>query len=357
MSKLSVVLTSYNHGKYIAQTIKSVLAQSFTDYEFIIIDDCSSDNSVEIIKSFSDPRIKFTKTKQNLGMVGAVNIGIKQACREYIAHINSDDIWEETKLEKQIKLLDENPQYAACFTYANTIDEKGRPAKKNPFKNELSYHKKSRYEWLNLFLIRGNCICYPSVVIRRNIFDEVGLYDARYSILLDFDMWIRICLKYEIYLYPEFLINFRVGRGSASNKKDAHLMGCYETILIYEKILKIIDEKTFGKIFPEFIEKYGDNHHIWIIFAKEIISRGGNMNKIAALRILEYSMQEHDYPHDMSYKDYLSLRRKFLIDEEMIRKKYTLIEKILHPMRTFRQKKAKYKRLREQKERDISIKG
>jgi len=211
MPKVSVVMASYNHEKYVAETIESVLSQTYQDFEFIITDDGSPDETVEIIKQNADPRIKLFCFPKNQGACVAMNNCIKEVKSEYIAIINSDDAWLPDKLEKQVKFLDEHPEYGAVFGYAQFIDDGG---------NDLGYEhiysrifiqpNRTRFEWLRHFFLSGNCLCHPSALIRKHCYNEVGLYDERFAQLPDFDFWIRLCMKYEIFIMAENLVKFRL---------------------------------------------------------------------------------------------------------------------------------------------------
>ena len=128
MPKVSVILTSYNHAKFICEAIESALGQTFSDFELIIIDDCSSDHSWDLIKQYSDSRIKTHRNEVNNGGVVGLNRAISEWARgEYIAIHHSDDIWEIDKLEKQCTYLDAHPQIGAVFTSVFPISEEGSP--------------------------------------------------------------------------------------------------------------------------------------------------------------------------------------------------------------------------------------
>src|SRR5450759_1118655 len=128
MPKVSVILTSFNNAKYIREAIDSVLNQNFTDFELIILDDCSSDNSWDLINQYSDPRINAFRKEVNKGPVEGVNKAISAvALGEYIAIHHSDDVWELDKLEKQVAFLDAHLDIGAVFTNALTIAEDSSP--------------------------------------------------------------------------------------------------------------------------------------------------------------------------------------------------------------------------------------
>ncbi|MGB8688007.1 MAG: glycosyltransferase, partial [Microcoleus sp.] len=136
--------------------------------------------------------------------------------------INSDDAWMPEKLEKQVKFLDEHPEKAAIFSYAQIIGEDGKNfIEENHFYSKVFLQSnRSRFEWLRHFFFHGNCLCHPSVLIRKVCYDERGLYDERFALLPDFDLWIRLCMKYEIFIMQESLVKFRVREGEANESGD-----------------------------------------------------------------------------------------------------------------------------------------
>lgn len=204
--KISVVIPSYNHGPYLKQCVDSVLNQTFDKIEILIGDDCSTDNSREIISSYNDVRIKTYFSSTNCGGSANLNKLIDLASGEYIALLNSDDYWEPDKLEKQYEFMNNNKQYAACFTWVQYIDEKGKKSFPN---NVFIQENKTQVEWLRYFLDSGNCICHPSMLIRKQVYDEIGKYNVKYRQIPDFVLWIKLIQKYPIYIIPEKLVNFR----------------------------------------------------------------------------------------------------------------------------------------------------
>jgi len=150
-----IILTSFNHAKYLREAIDSTLNQTFTDFELIIWDDASSDNSWEIIQSFQDMRVKAFRNDVQRRCIYSINKAISEVAQgEYIAIHHSDDIWKLDKLEKQVAFLDSHPEVAAVFTNASAIGEDGAA-----FQDEAHFYfsifdqpNRSRYEWLRLFL-------------------------------------------------------------------------------------------------------------------------------------------------------------------------------------------------------------
>lgn len=256
MARISVVIPSYNHEKFIAAAIQSVLVQTYQDFEIIVVEDGSTDGSIEQIQTFSDPRIKLILHKKNRGAAAAMRTGLGRAKGEYIAILNSDDVFLPEKLEKQVKMLDNTPQYAAVFSYVELIDEYGHQFtnQNHTYYKKFEQQNRDRYQWLNYFFYHGNALCHPSVLIRKSCYDKIGLYDERFAQLPDFDFWIRFCLKYELYIIPEKLVKFRIRsdekNASAGTKKN--IVRFYnEWSLIANHYLSIPSFTELKKIFPE----------------------------------------------------------------------------------------------------------
>ena len=264
MPKVSVLIASYNHEKYIGYAIQSVLGQTYQDFEIVIVDDGSKDNSVEVIRSFTDPRIRLICFEQNQGACTAAKRLLQEAKGEYIAILNSDDAFLPEKLAKQVDFLDRNDKYGAVFSYAQIIDEAGEIfTDENHFYSKIFVQEnKSRHEWLRYFFYNGNCLCHPSIMIRSECYESVGFYDERYYQLPDFDIWIRLCLKYEIYIIPENLIEFRVRENEANASGDNYTtkIRCNnELVSVLERFLLIKSEKEFLDVFPDKQELVNEN--------------------------------------------------------------------------------------------------
>jgi len=261
MPRVSVVIPSYNHERYIEECIQSVLDQTYQDFEIIITDDGSSDGTVNVIKEFDDPRIQLYIHAENKGACTAINNCLRKASGEYIAVLSSDDAWEPTKLAIQVQYLDSHPKIGAVFTKVVFVDEADNLIGPENYRDFYVFEKenRSRYEWLNYFFSSGNCLCHPSVLIRRKCYDEVGLYDERMANIPDQDMWTRLCFKYEIHILDEKLVRFRImaDKSSASaDKLSTHIRVRFEYMQILDHYLAINDREMFLKIFPE-AEKYG----------------------------------------------------------------------------------------------------
>jgi O-antigen biosynthesis protein len=253
--KVSVILTSYNHEKFLRESIDSVLNQTFKDYELIICDDASTDHSWNIICSYDDPRIISYRNKINI-VRGNLNKMIEQVARgEYIAIHHSDDVWEPTKLEMQVHFLDTHPDTGAVFTNAHLIGENG-DSFDDPshfLYNIFDQPNRDRFEWLNSFFYKGNVLCHPSVLIRKICYDECGTYRNGFIQDDDFDLWVRVCLKYEIHVIPEKLVRFRILSNEmnvSGNRPETRIRSRYEYFQLLDNFLKIPTYQELVKIFP-----------------------------------------------------------------------------------------------------------
>lgn len=265
---VTVFLTSYNHEKYLREAIDSVLNQTFTDYELILSDDASDDASWEIIESYDDPRIIKIRHEYNYGYQLISELSGFRG--KYVAIHHSDDAWEPDKLEKQVAFLESHAEYAACFTRVKFIDEDSMPydlPEGHLYKNVFNVENRSNEEWLNYFFFKGNCLCHPSVLIRREAYEKYDLLANKMGMIQmpDFMMWVRLCLDAEIYIYPKELTKFRLRRNvqdnTSADKPEVHIRSQYEYYKVMRLFADIVDKERFLQIFPQ-AKKYLVNGEI-----------------------------------------------------------------------------------------------
>jgi len=255
---VSVLLTSYNHSKFIENAINSVLTQDFSDYELLIWDDCSSDGSWELIQSFSDSRIRKYRSSQNTAG-DFFDEALREARGELIAIHHSDDIWLPGKLTKQVTILDENPAIGACFAHASVIDDEGIVLDKHPLNLIFRQPNKSRHEWLRHFFFDGNCLCHPSALVKRSCYKQIGGYNTGLMQYPDLEMWIRLCSSHDIYVIPEVLVQHRM-HANASNQSaltiSNSIRGSHEHYHILDQYRRL-GVNDLMSIFPECIQYIG----------------------------------------------------------------------------------------------------
>lgn len=266
MTKVTVLLTSYNHADYIKKSVDSILNQTFKDFELIIIDDCSTDNSWDIIKSYNDEKIKKIRNKKNKGSIMCREL-VETFKGEYFAIAHCDDYWEKEKLEKQVKYLDENLKVAACFTQVKLVDENNNEIQSEKYVN-FNINNRDRFEWLNHFFYQGNCLCHPSILIRKEVQLKYNLFTYGLKSLPDFYRWVKLCLYHEIYIYPEKLTCFRVRRAGINTSGYS-----YENIVRFDfEITKVLElykrlgEEELIKVFPQ-TKKYKKNNYFNPLYA------------------------------------------------------------------------------------------
>ena len=258
---VSVVMPSYNHAAFVGEAIQSILDQSFQDFDIVVTDDGSRDGTPDVIAKFSDPRIKLEVFSENRGGVIAGNSALRRASGKYIARLNSDDFFLPGKLEKQVSFLEANPDVAAVFGLPRLIDEGGKPfpGGYHEFTFPFSHARPSREDWLRFFFLVGNCLCFPTVLIRRSIFDEIGLLDPRLANLPDLDMWVRLCMKHDIYVMQTELTAFRKHkRNMSAPRPELTLREAFEYFQIL-KHYRRLDPGLAQKIFAEHLEVFGIN--------------------------------------------------------------------------------------------------
>ena len=254
-------MPSYNHAAYVSDALNSIVQQSFRDLQIIVVDDGSSDESVEIIRKNKDERIELIASSRNLGACNALNVGIAQAKGEYIAILNSDDLWHHEKLSKQLAIFESNPEIGAVFSNARFVDQRGTPIADGdlgPRAQIFNQQNRSRHQWLRRLFLSGNCLCHPSLLIRKSVYDAVGLYDNRFRQLPDLDMWIRVCKRHEIYVCGDQLVDFRLLDDEANTSGRTPVTKtrtCNEHLLIGQSFYDNLDNQDFEIAFKDLFIK------------------------------------------------------------------------------------------------------
>ena len=234
--KVSVIMAAYNHEKYVGDAIESVIGQTYKNWEMLIIDDCSTDRTREVIGGIVDARISFCFHDKNEGPVKTFNELLAKAEGENIAIIGSDDLWYKNKLEEQIRFMEKNQKYAVAFSYVDIMDENGQIyVSKDTCDVKMDFfNQKNRTngEIFRVFFERGNYFCHPSSIIRKRVIREIGEFDYRFRQLHDYYYWIKILNKYPVYILPQKLIKYR--RCSVDNRSVS--------AATYENSVRLINE-------------------------------------------------------------------------------------------------------------------
>ena len=213
MDKVSIVMPNYNCGKFIKETIESVINQTYSNWEILFVDDCSTDNSLEIAKSFNDERIKIFKNEKNSGAAFSRNKALREASGKWIAFLDSDDIWAKDKLEKQVAFMKKNG-YVFSYTQYNEINSNSEEIGKyvtGP--KSISKRRFFNYCWVGCLTVMYNR-------------DIVGLIQINNAIAKrnDYALWLKVCKKAKCYLLPKILASYRRREGSISHHKKTKLI-------------------------------------------------------------------------------------------------------------------------------------
>lgn len=215
---ISVIMSTYNTPEpYLREAIDSVLEQTYDNFEFIIVDDCSTDNSLKIIESYTDQRIRIIKNDANLGITKSLNKGLESAKGEFVARMDADDICYKTRFEKQVDFLQKNPRCIVCGSWIEQINEKGE----NPNHKKLCRVIPNQ-ETYSIYLLFGNYpnLAHPSVMFRRKLLIDNDLkYDEDYPLAQDYRMWVECNRIGECANVPEVLLKYRVHEKAVSQEK------------------------------------------------------------------------------------------------------------------------------------------
>jgi len=213
MPKVSVIMSTYNNANFLPKAIKSVLLQSFFDFEFIIINDNSTDNTEDTIKNFSDERIVYLKNEENKGLIFNLNKGLEIARGEYIARIDSDDCWsDKDKLQKQVNFLEQNPDFALVGTWAQVYDKDGIK------KYQIKYF--SDFDQIKKKILFKNCFVHSSVVFRKNCAKECGGYNVEEKYIEDYGLWLRMGEKYKLGNIAEICADYLHNESGETQKNN-----------------------------------------------------------------------------------------------------------------------------------------
>jgi glycosyltransferase EpsE len=231
--KISVIMAVYNGQEYLKEAINSVLIQTFNDFEFIIIDDCSTDNTHKIIESFNDKRIKLFRNKVNKGQTPSLNIAVNKSKGFYLARIDADDIYMPNKLEVQFEFMQGNSDVSVCGTMSDCIDENGNIYSNRSFPiNPTDIYFRMFYH---------SPVNHVSVIMRTSDIKKVGLYDERYPICADFALWSKLVKhNYKLANIPLILTKFRVHTRSLTVENKLGKSAEETSQIIYNNINTIL---------------------------------------------------------------------------------------------------------------------
>lgn len=278
---LSIVMPVFNAGRYIAQTIKSLLDQSYQDFELIIVNDGSEDNSEEVIRTFKDTRIMLINNLGNQGIVYSRNRGLSEARGKYIAPFDADDIARKDKFEKQIVFLEKHRDFGMIGSWAKLIDESGRLLKEQ-------WKLAASPGAIPSILLFRNYFAQPAVLIRRECVPDRGYKDG-YDIGEDYIMWADIAKKSKVWNLPEYLVHIRKHQESTS-RKDEQLLQHYEK-KIYKNLFRTLEIEPDDQQFATLLQLKSDKR----IERPEVLNAIENFLMLVLNQNRKIKVYEHRY--------------------------------------------------------------
>jgi glycosyltransferase involved in cell wall biosynthesis len=208
---VSVVMAAKNYARFLPEAVESVRAQTFADWELVIIDDGSSDHTPQAVRPFLvDARVRYFRS-DTLGQPRAKNLGIGLSRAGLVAFLDADDAWEETKLEKQLAMFAAKPDVGVVFCKRSLMDEAGNAIPKKNGENPPR-----GFAFGQMFT--QNFVCFSSVVVKREVFSHVGRFDPLWDLAIDYDLWLRVAKAYPFDFVDEELVRYRTGHGNLSKK-------------------------------------------------------------------------------------------------------------------------------------------
>lgn len=200
MPKISVIMPVYNGEEYLGDAINSVLNQTFTDFELIIINDGSTDRTEEIILSYQDKRIKYVKNEDNLKIVATLNKGVEMSRGEYIARMDADDICYPTRFAEQVDVFETKPEVGVCGSWVKTFGAR-----------EEIWRMPQTHKEIVPTLMFFSCLMHPSVMMRRSLLSRLStVYDPEFCFTEDYELWTRLSFITELHNIQKVLLDYRL---------------------------------------------------------------------------------------------------------------------------------------------------
>jgi glycosyltransferase involved in cell wall biosynthesis len=240
-------MNCYNGETYLKEAIDSIYSQTYQNWEIIFIDNCSTDNSAKITKSY-DSRLKYYKTEKNVPLGHARNFGLTFVNGDYLAFLDTDDIWIDNKLSLQIELLESNKNYAYCYSDYELIDESSKHISFYKVKNKDGHIFKDLLLWYDVGM--------PTITIRKSILDKFDdKFDTSLRFCPDYDLFMRIAMNYEVCSIKEVLCKYRISSNSLT--KQTQGIKYNEVYFVSKKLLNIM---------PDIISLYPQEYNHWQTF-------------------------------------------------------------------------------------------
>ena len=216
--RLSVCLPTYNGEAYVAEAVRSVLEQSYTDFELVVVDDGSSDRTLEILQTFDDPRLRIYQNPDRRGIPGNWNVAVGLARGEYVCVFHQDDVMLTDNLARKMALFDTDSSLSLVHSGAEVVVEAGAP------KHVAEWREKAEADFVEdggayfrKLLLHGDCICAPTVIVRREQLAALGGFNETLGYTCDYEMWMRLCVEGRVGFIHDTLVRYRWHAANASH--------------------------------------------------------------------------------------------------------------------------------------------
>lgn len=309
---VTVLMPVYNGEQYISKAIDSILDQTYSNFELLIIDDGSNDRTIEEIKSFSDSKIRLVCNEQNIGIASTLNQGIALSTYDLIARMDADDVCFPTRLQKQVAFMQENPHCALVSTWAIEVNEQEEFINlEKPLDKHLYYN-----------LVFQNCIYHPTVLFRKRDVISVGGYKVKPA--EDYDLWCRLSREFKVNCIEEPLLKYRIKTPSGEvrdylkkhdDEKDEIVIKNIKYYLGYKALIKDQEIKNLSVNFSSLIE-HNNIKNLYNSFAllkviNSLILEKENINK-NEINIKSALLSKRQYlyqlcAHQMKFRSALTL--------------------------------------------------
>ena len=216
--RLSVCLPTYNGEAYVAEAVRSVLEQSYAEFELVVVDDGSSDRTLDILQTFDDPRLRIYQNPQRRGIPGNWNVAVGLARGEYVCVFHQDDVMLAGNLARKIALFDTDPSLSLVHSRAEAVVETGAPERVAEWREKAETDFVEDGEaYFRKLLLYGDCICAPTVIVRREQLAVAGGFNETLGYACDYEMWMKLCLEGRVGFLHDSLVRYRWHADNASH--------------------------------------------------------------------------------------------------------------------------------------------
>ena len=309
-SKISVLMSVFNAEEFLHESIDSVLNQKYVDFELIIINDGSIDDTNRIINSYNDKRIKLYENRQNVGLTQSLNIGLDMCSGEFIARLDGGDLMAEDRLIKQSNYLDHNPEIAVIGSYFKCIDQFGKKVDNLNWPSGIEYN-------IYRALYGENPVGHPGVLMRREVITSIGGYRNKFYYSQDIDLWLRIYSEgFLIDNIPEYLTLYRIHNNSISNLQRNE-QEKYQCLAFKDFYYKLIEEDMDEQVINSYLNL--------LLFKKKKICYNEIDNILKIFSSLHLALIKRLRISDNTKYYYSQLCKNFKLDRFLNYKLYQLL--------------------------------